>query len=65
MREWAVVVALGLAGLAVAAVAVLTPWHLGVNDTNHGPVGAERVVSIEIPGTPAGGDVLRAARDLS
>lgn len=66
-REWLVVFAIGLGGIGMAALAVLTPWH--VVDDHQGrpgarPAGVERVVGIEVPSAPGGADVRGAASDL-
>jgi hypothetical protein len=52
--EWLVVFGLGLAGVALAAVAVLTPWQAGGLDLRRDAT--ERIVRIHIPMT----DVLSA-----
>jgi hypothetical protein len=53
--EWLVVLAVGLAGVALAALAVLTPWQVG-GDLRRDAT--ERVVRIHVPMT----DVLSAGQ---
>ena len=45
--EWLVVFGVGLAGVALAALAVLTPWPVGGFDLHRDT--SERVVRIHVP----------------
>ncbi|HEY0485734.1 MAG TPA: hypothetical protein VGD72_05745 [Mycobacteriales bacterium] len=54
-REWLLVLAVGAAGLVLAAVAALAPWHVGGAGAFRGPV--ERVVHIHVPHGAGGAGV--------
>jgi hypothetical protein len=54
--EWLVVFGVGLAGVALAAVAVLTPWQAGGIDLRRDA--GEQVIRIHVPAT----DVLSAGQ---
>ena len=47
IQEWLVVLGIGVGGLALAALATLTPWQGSASDWR--PFGADRVVGIHLP----------------
>jgi hypothetical protein len=55
-REWLVVVGLGIGGLVLVALAVLTPWQVG------GP-GADQVIGVHATAVSGTAQVLSAPRD--
>jgi hypothetical protein len=48
LQEWLVVLGVGLGGLALAALATLTPWLGGGAESQ--PFGRDRVIDVHVPG---------------
>jgi cytochrome oxidase assembly protein ShyY1 len=55
-REWLVVVGLGIGGLALAALTVLTPWQVGGRES-------DEVVVVDVTAVSGSAQVLSAPRD--
>jgi hypothetical protein len=49
LQEWLVVLGVGLGGLALAALATLTPWHGGGAKWQPHPFGSDRVIDVHVP----------------